>query len=165
MTRRTRKNYRDAPPEFAELALGPLDELGDATAEFEGNVINVAGGIPGERVVARIHRYRRRRREIVSGHRRQSPGSLPRPRCPQVRILRRLLRLPVAAHSLRSPTRAQEPYHRKPPRPLRLPLRRPRRTHPARPEDLLLPQSRQVHRQKRRTTRLLQPHNPPLRQD
>ena len=68
MTRRpTRKNYRDAPPEFAELLLGPLDELGDATAEFEGNVINVAGGVPGERVIARIHRYRRRRREIVSG--------------------------------------------------------------------------------------------------
>ena len=62
-----KKNYRDAPPEFAELTLGPFDELGDTTAEFEDSLINVAGGIPGERVIARIHRYRRRRKEIVSG--------------------------------------------------------------------------------------------------
>ena len=58
---------REVEPEFAELVLGPLDELGDTSAEFEGHVINVAGGIPGERVVARIHRYRRRRKERVSG--------------------------------------------------------------------------------------------------
>ena len=61
-----REPQRDAEPEFAELVLGPLDELGDTSAEFEGHVINVAGGIPGERVVARIHRYRRRRKEHVS---------------------------------------------------------------------------------------------------
>ena len=62
-----RQRQPEAEPEFAELALGPLDELGDTTAEFEGRSINVAGGIPGERVVARIHRYRRRRKERVSG--------------------------------------------------------------------------------------------------
>ena len=55
------------PPEFAELELGSLGELGDAMTEFEGRTINVAGGIPGERVVARIYRYRRRRKDIVSG--------------------------------------------------------------------------------------------------
>ena len=54
-------------PEFAELQLGEVDELGDTTAEFEGQTINVAGGIPGERVIARIHRYRRRRRQRISG--------------------------------------------------------------------------------------------------
>ncbi len=53
--------------EYTELLLGPFDDLGDTTAEFEGNIINIAGGIPGERVVARIHRFRRRRRNIVSG--------------------------------------------------------------------------------------------------
>ena len=53
-------------PEFAELVLGELDELGDTAAEFEGQTINVAGGIPGERVVARIFRYRRRRQQRVS---------------------------------------------------------------------------------------------------
>ena len=53
-------------PEFAQLDLGEFDEIGDATACFEGKVINVAGGIPGERVVARIHRYRRRRQDRVS---------------------------------------------------------------------------------------------------
>ena len=55
------------PPEFAELELGSLGELGDTMAEFEGGTIHVAGGIPGERVVARIFRYRRRRKDIVSG--------------------------------------------------------------------------------------------------
>ena len=53
-------------PEFAELLLGELDELGDTSADFEGGTINVAGGIPGERVIARIHRYRRRRQNRVS---------------------------------------------------------------------------------------------------
>ena len=49
------------------MELGSLGELGDTTAEFEGMPINVAGGIPGERVVARIYRYRRRRKDVVSG--------------------------------------------------------------------------------------------------
>ena len=61
------KGQPELEPEFAELVLGPLDELGDTMAEFEGQCINVAGGIPGERVIARIHRYRRRRKEFVSG--------------------------------------------------------------------------------------------------
>ena len=79
-----RKSQPEAEPELAELLLGPLDELGDTTAEFEGRSINVAGGIPGERVVARIHRYRRRRKEHVSGIVTQviepSPARV-RPRC------------------------------------------------------------------------------------
>ncbi len=54
-------------PEYAELLLGEMDELGDTSAVFEGQTINVAGGIPGERVIARIHRYRRRRQHRVSG--------------------------------------------------------------------------------------------------
>ena len=57
----------DHPPEFAELLLGEMDELGDTTADFEDRRINVAGGLPGERVIARIHRYRRRKRDHVSG--------------------------------------------------------------------------------------------------
>ncbi len=65
--RKKRQRFEDRPPEFAELELGSLGELGDATAEFEGMPINVAGGIPGERVVARIYRYRRRRKDVVSG--------------------------------------------------------------------------------------------------
>ncbi len=69
MTRRRRKKTRsaDLPAEFAELELGELGELGDATAEFEGQSINVAGGLPGERVIARVYRYRRRRKDVVSG--------------------------------------------------------------------------------------------------
>lgn len=63
---------KTAPPnhqgdELAQLTL--LDEigpLGDCLAAFEGETINVFGGIPGEEVVARIVRYRRRRRRIVS---------------------------------------------------------------------------------------------------
>ena len=65
--RRRRSRIADSPAEFVELELGPMGELGDATAEFEGQTINVAGGIPGERVVVRIYRYRRRRKPVVSG--------------------------------------------------------------------------------------------------
>ena len=55
------------PAEFVELELGELGELGDTTAEFEGRSINVAGGIPGELALVRIYRYRRRRKDMVSG--------------------------------------------------------------------------------------------------
>ena len=51
----------------AQLTL--MDEigaLGDCLAAFEGETINVFGGIPGEEVIARIVRYRRRRRRFVS---------------------------------------------------------------------------------------------------
>ena len=68
-TRRRRRRGERAPqgpPEFAELTLGAFDELGDTRAEFEGGTINVAGGLPGERVIARIYRYRRRRKPMVS---------------------------------------------------------------------------------------------------
>ena len=65
MTQRT-QTQADAPPELAELALGDVAPSGDATAEFEGGRIEVFGGIPGERVVARVHRRRRRRRETVA---------------------------------------------------------------------------------------------------
>ena len=66
MTKSKTRDRRDDPPEFAELILGEMTALGDVEAEFEGKMINVAGGIPGERVVARIHRYRRRRKRVVS---------------------------------------------------------------------------------------------------
>ena len=65
--RKKRQRFEDTPPEFAELELGELGELGDTTAEFEGGAINVAGGIPGERALVRIYRYRRRRKDVVSG--------------------------------------------------------------------------------------------------
>lgn len=66
-TKRPRKPRVEREPEFAELVLGEFDELGDTTAEFEGALINVAGGIPGEHVIARIYRYRRRRKDRISG--------------------------------------------------------------------------------------------------
>ena len=53
-------------PETATLHLHAWGELGDALAHFEDGIINVFGGIPGERVNARIVRYRRRRRQHVS---------------------------------------------------------------------------------------------------
>ena len=56
----------EAPEELAELVLGELATSGDATAEFEGDRIEVFGGIPGERVVVRIHRYRKRKRPMVA---------------------------------------------------------------------------------------------------
>ncbi len=56
----------EPPEEMAELVLGELAPSGDATAEFEDGRIEVFGGIPGERVVARIHRYRKRKRPMVA---------------------------------------------------------------------------------------------------
>ena len=56
----------DAAPEIATLDLHAWGDLGDTLAHFEDSVINVFGGIPGERVNARIVRYRRRRRQHVS---------------------------------------------------------------------------------------------------
>ena len=70
MTTVARRPYgREQEPEEPELATLTLEEmgpLGDTVAPFEGGRINVFGGIPGETVVARIVRYRRRRRRHVS---------------------------------------------------------------------------------------------------
>ena len=63
---RRRREDTDAAPEIATLELHAWGELGDTLANFEDGVINVFGGIPGERVRARIIRYRRRRRQHVS---------------------------------------------------------------------------------------------------
>ena len=52
--------------ETAELQLSAMGSLGDTVADFEDQSINVFGGIPGERVVARIYRYRRRKKHIIS---------------------------------------------------------------------------------------------------
>ena len=66
--RHTRQRHadRNAPPEIATLLLHAWGDLGDTLAHFEDGVINVFGGIPGERVKARIIRYRRRRRQHIS---------------------------------------------------------------------------------------------------
>ena len=53
--------------ETATLTLDRFGTLGDTVAAFEGREISVFGGIPGERVVCRIVRYRRRRKAVVSG--------------------------------------------------------------------------------------------------
>jgi 23S rRNA (uracil1939-C5)-methyltransferase len=62
------KSARETTREFetAELKLRAMGSLGDTVADFEGGSINVFGGIPGERVIARIYRYRRRKKHIVS---------------------------------------------------------------------------------------------------
>ena len=52
--------------ELARLSLDGMGTLGDTCAQFEGETINVFGGIPGEEVVAWIVRYRRRRVKTVS---------------------------------------------------------------------------------------------------
>ena len=44
-----------------------MGDLGDTVADLDGEQVNVFGGIVGERVVARIVRYRRRRKHFVSG--------------------------------------------------------------------------------------------------
>ncbi len=53
--------------EVARLLLEDIGPSGDTTAFYEGKTIEVFGGIPGEEVLARIVRFRRRRREVVWG--------------------------------------------------------------------------------------------------
>ena len=66
LRKRQRHGDWNAPPEIATLHLHAWGDLGDTLAHFEGGVINVFGGIPGERVKAHIIRYRRRRRQRIS---------------------------------------------------------------------------------------------------
>lgn len=64
----TSPRFDDQPDEFVCLTLlEEIGPLGDCLAEFEGQHINVFGGIPGEVVDARIFRYRGRRKHLVSG--------------------------------------------------------------------------------------------------
>ena len=53
--------------EYAHLTLDCMGPMGDSLARYDGGVVNVFGGIPGEDVIARIYRYRRRRRSHISG--------------------------------------------------------------------------------------------------
>ena len=57
----------DSSKEYAELRLTSMGDLGDSIADFEDGTIQVFGGIVGELVRARIYRYKRRRKEMVSG--------------------------------------------------------------------------------------------------
>lgn len=62
----SRRAINGGAPEYVTLDLHSWGELGDTLAHFEDGIINVFGGIPDERVEARIIRYRRRRRQHVS---------------------------------------------------------------------------------------------------
>ena len=62
-----RREQAPEEPELVTLSLEEMGPLGDTMAPFEGGRINVAGGIPGEEVVAQIVRYRRRKQRHVSG--------------------------------------------------------------------------------------------------
>ena len=77
--------HSDKPHETAQLYLHAWGSLGDTLSHFEDGVINVFGGICGERVEARIVRYRRRRRRhvsaIVTGVLEASPHRIAPP-CP-----------------------------------------------------------------------------------
>ena len=57
----------DSAKEFAEVRLASIGSLGDTVADFEEGTLQVFGGIVGELVRVRIYRYKRRRKEMVSG--------------------------------------------------------------------------------------------------
>ena len=57
----------DSSKEFAEVRLISMGSLGDTVAEFEDATIQIFGGIVGELVKARIYRYKRRRKGMISG--------------------------------------------------------------------------------------------------
>ncbi len=52
--------------DHTQLFLETIGTLGDTTAKLDGETINVFGGIPGEKVVARVVRYRRKRQHFTS---------------------------------------------------------------------------------------------------
>ena len=87
MSSQSREIPRAQDEEFAHLRLEGMGTLGDTLASYEGEVINVFGGIPGEEVEGRILRYRRRRRRreqvsaIVTDVLKPSPHRVPSP-CP-----------------------------------------------------------------------------------
>lgn len=82
---RPQKAHNDPEDELATLTLEGLAPLGDTYALYAGRRINVFGGISGEEVVARIVRYKRRRKQMVSAIvvkvTRPSPHRI-RPPCP-----------------------------------------------------------------------------------
>ena len=90
-------------PELATLTLEKMGALGDTMAPFEDERINVFGGIPGETVVARIVRYRRRRKRHVSAIVTEVLDPSPHRVRAAVPLVRAVQRLPVAAHRLRPP--------------------------------------------------------------
>ena len=94
-------------PEYARLTLEGMAPLGDCYAPFEEQTINVFGGLPGEQVVARIVRFRRRRRKFVSAIVERVLSPSPHRVAPPMPALRAVQRLPVAARQLRTPAHAQ----------------------------------------------------------
>ena len=66
MDTQVRHHPTEQEEEYAHLTLEGMGPLGDTYAHHDGQVINVFGGIPGEEVVARILRYKRRRQHYVS---------------------------------------------------------------------------------------------------
>ena len=63
---KARETPQETGQETAALDLHSWGSLGDTLARFEGADINVFGGIAGERVMANIVRYRRRRQQRVA---------------------------------------------------------------------------------------------------
>ena len=53
--------------ETVRLKLGEFDSLGDTSAVYKDVEIKVFGGIPNEEVLVGIHRYTKRRKEIIFG--------------------------------------------------------------------------------------------------
>ena len=70
MTAQIRMGEPEQTPELANFILGDMGPQGDTLAYLDGEQISVFGGIPGEEVVARVLRYRPRRRRN-----RRKPGS------------------------------------------------------------------------------------------
>ena len=66
MSSQLKRRPPEVDDEFAELILGEMGAQGDTLAHHDGQPINVFGGIPGEVVVARIVRYRRKRKRYTS---------------------------------------------------------------------------------------------------
>lgn len=57
----------DNEKEYAILRLGAITHLGDCQAQLGSELFSVFGGIPGELVKVRMFRYRRNKKNVISG--------------------------------------------------------------------------------------------------
>ena len=61
------KNHNSSTEELSRLTLNQMGHQGDTLSVLDGVEVNVFGGIPGEEVIAKIFRYKRRKKSFTSG--------------------------------------------------------------------------------------------------
>ena len=61
------ENHNSSTEELSRLTLNQMGNQGDTLSVLNDIEVNVFGGIPGEEVIAKIFRYKRRKKSFTSG--------------------------------------------------------------------------------------------------